>query len=88
MFLSARVSLCLSLSPQPSAVISQTMAIYDKVPLRAICQENLWDERRKDGSRKGKGNDSECMDSLRTKGTMCRVNEEGFCVFCAATMPE
>lgn len=34
------------------------------------------------------GNDSECMDSLRTKGTMCRVNEEGFCVFCAATMPE
>lgn len=32
-----------SLSPHTSAVISQTMAIYDKVPLRAMCQKNLWD---------------------------------------------
>lgn len=35
-----------------------------------------------------KGNDSECMDSLRTKETMCVANEEGFCVFYTATMPE
>lgn len=56
-----------SLSPHTSAVISQTMAIYDKVPLRAICQENLWDGGRRDGWGEWQGNDGGCTDSPRNK---------------------
>lgn len=69
-------SLRLSLSPHTSAVISQTMAIYDKVPLRAICQENLWEGGRRDGWGEWQGNDGWCADSSRKKGTMCAQNEQ------------
>lgn len=75
-------------------LISQTMATYDEMPFRAICQRNLRNEIREGGSKKRKRRLWQKEREVNVKGTtvygqletMCAANEGLFVSFTATMM--